>query len=252
MIINSPLPADIPALRQLWQQAFGDTDAFLDGFFRTGFAPQRCRCVKLEKQLVAGLYWFDCRWEDKKIAYLYAVATHRNFRGQGLCRALMEDTHRHLTAAGYAGAVLVPGEGSLFRFYKKADYRICGSVDEFACNASGAPVALRTVDSVTYAALRRNLLPAGSILQEGETLTFLNRFSKFYTGDGFLLAATKEREQLTVHEYLGDPALAPAITAALGAVCGRFRCPGTQKSFAMYHPFIHEAPTPTYFGLALD
>ena len=252
MTIDAPASTRIPALRRLWQQAFGDTDAFLDVFFETAFSPDRSRCVILDGQAVAALYWFDCELENHRYAYLYAVATDPAYQNRGLCKALLEDTHRHLTAAGYAGAVLVPGEGSLFRFYKKADYRICGSVDEFACNASGAPVALRTVDSVTYAALRRNLLPAGSILQEGETLTFLNRFSKFYTGDGFLLAATKEREQLTVHEYLGDPALAPAITAALGAVCGRFRCPGTQKSFAMYHPFIHEAPTPTYFGLALD
>ena len=30
MTIDSPSANQIPGLRQLWQQAFGDTDAFLD------------------------------------------------------------------------------------------------------------------------------------------------------------------------------------------------------------------------------
>lgn len=252
MTIDFPASTQIPALRRLWQQAFGDTDAFLDVFFETAFSPDRSRCVILDGQAVAALYWFDCELENHRYAYLYAVATDPAYQNRGLCKALLEDTHRHLLASGYTGAVLVPGEESLFRFYEKAGYRPCGSVNEFTCTASEPSIGLQPIDAATYAALRRKLLPSGGLLQEGATLSFLNRFSSFYTGDGFLLAATKEREQLTVHEYLGDPALAPAITAALGAVCGRFRCPGTQKSFAMCHPFMRTAPTPTYLGLALD
>ena len=48
MIINHPQPGDIVGLRLLWQEAFGDSDSFLDGFFRTGFHPERCRLI-LEK-----------------------------------------------------------------------------------------------------------------------------------------------------------------------------------------------------------
>ena len=252
MTIKASESTQIPALRRLWQQAFGDTDLFLDAFFDTAFSPDRCRCVILDGQPAAVLYWFDCHLEDRRFAYLYAVATAPAHRNRGLCRALLEDTHRHLRAAGYAGAVLVPGEASLFRFYERAGYRIFSSVNEFTRKASGKPVVLQPVSSESYGALRRTMLPAGALLQEGETLAFLSRFSRFYTGSGFLLAATLEDRTLTVHEYLGDPALAPHIVSALGADLGRFRCPGTQKPFAMLCPLVSDGPVPTYLGLAMD
>lgn len=252
MTIKSPDFVQIPSLRKLWQQAFGDSEEFLDIFFETAYSPERCRCVTLDGQVAAALYWFDCHLEDKRYAYLYAVATDPAHRNKGLCSVLLQDTHRHLFELGYAGAVLVPGEVSLFRFYEKAGYRIFGSVDEFTCKSSKNPVALHAIDLNAYASLRKNLLPAGGLLQEEETLAFLNCFSKFYAGSGFLLAATSENHVLTVHEYLGDPALAPAIVSALGADSGRFRCPGSQKSFAMFLPLVSDAPVPKYLGLALD
>lgn len=252
MIINAPDSAQIPALRRLWQQAFGDSEQFLDIFFETAYSPDRCRCVIVDDQLAAALYWFDCRLDSHRYAYLYAVATDSAYQNRGLCKALLDNTHRHLFELGYAGTVLVPGEASLFQFYKQAGYRMFGFVDEFSYSAASSPVSLRVIDSKTYADLRKDLLPAGGLLQDGETLAFLRRFSQFYAGDGFLLAATLENQTLTVHEYLGDPALAPAIVAALRAESGRFRSPGKGKPFAMFYPLVSNAPVPTYLGLALD
>ena len=105
--------AQIPQLRELWQRAFGDTDDFLDDFFSTAFAPHRSRCITVDGDLAAVLYWFDCTLEQKKLAYLYAVATDPAHRGKGLCRALMADTAETLKATGYAGMVLVPQKPSL-------------------------------------------------------------------------------------------------------------------------------------------
>ena len=39
MIIKPPSKEEIPQLRTLWQEAFGDSDAFLDIFFSNAFAP---------------------------------------------------------------------------------------------------------------------------------------------------------------------------------------------------------------------
>ena len=75
MTIDLPKPGQIPQLRQLWQEAFGDSDAFLDSFFSLSFAPERCRCVTEENHVTAALYWFDCSCHGGKMAYLYAVAT---------------------------------------------------------------------------------------------------------------------------------------------------------------------------------
>ena len=75
MFANYPQPHEIPALRLLWQEAFGDSDAFLDKFFSVGYNQNRCRVVMREAQAATALYWFDCQWEGKKLAYLYA--SHR-------------------------------------------------------------------------------------------------------------------------------------------------------------------------------
>ena len=251
MTIDAPQDIQIPALRGLWKQAFGDSDAFLDSFFATGYAPERCRILALTDRLVAALYWFDCEWEGHRLAYLYAVATDEAFQGRGLCRALMADTHRHLNALGYKGAVLVPGSESLFRLYEKLGYRTCSTVREFTCPAAAEPIALRKLSRDEYAALRRQLLPAGGIVQEKETLIFLQTYADFYAGENLLLAASRDGDTLVVSELLGDSRAAGCVVKALDCATGRFRTPGEGKPFAMFRP-LSGCPTPSYFGLALD
>ena len=128
MTINAPAPEQIPQLRRLWQQAFGDTDEFLEDFFCVAFSEERCATTEEDGKIAAMLYWFDCAWEGKKVAYIYAVATDEAYRNRGLCRALMESTHEKLQSLGYAGAVLVPGSLSLFSLYKKLGYTEAGIV----------------------------------------------------------------------------------------------------------------------------
>jgi predicted acetyltransferase len=108
MRIDAPTTAQIPALRALWKEAFADEDVFLDIFFSASFSPERCRCLTVQDQLAAALYWMDCSAGEAKLAYIYAVATAKAYRGRGLCRALLEDTHAVLKRMGYAGAILVP------------------------------------------------------------------------------------------------------------------------------------------------
>ena len=50
--------SDLPALRALWQQAFHDSDSFLDRFFHTAFSPARSRLAAVDGVIAAALYWF--------------------------------------------------------------------------------------------------------------------------------------------------------------------------------------------------
>lgn len=249
MNIDHPAKDQIPALRALWKCAFGDDDAFLDDFFRTAFYADRCRCISAENEIAAALYWFDCSYTHGKIAYIYAVATHPNHRGQGLCRQLMADTHALLAQLGYAGAVLVPGEPGLFAMYEKMGYRHLSGMDSFPAVAGDA-IPLRQVTPEEYAAARNTLLPPGGIRQEKENLAFLSTFAKLYAGDSFILAAADSGETLVGIELLGDPSAASGILAALGKTTGIFRAPGG-KPYAMYYP-LSDTPAPGYFGLAFD
>lgn len=250
MNIDYPSQIQIDDLRALWQEAFGDDDTFLELFYTYGFAPDRCRCVTVDSHVAAALYWFDCQYQGRPLAYLYGVATAKAFRGKGLCRALAENTHAHLKYLGYAGAILVPAEEELFQMYGKMGYSVCSSVSEFTCTAGPEAAQMRQVDATEYSHLRREFLPEAGVLQEGDNLDFLQTMADFYAGEDFLVTVAHE-DEFFAPELLGNVQAAPGILTALRKNQGRFRGPGADKHFAMYCP-LSDAPHPGYFGLAFD
>lgn len=246
MTIDAPTREQLPALKSLWQEAFGDGEDFVALFFRTGFAFDRCRVAMDGGRVLGALYWFDCACGSRNLAYLYAVGVFKAFRGRGVGRRLMEETHGYLEALGYDGTVLCPADEALFGYYAAMGYETCAWVDTLQC-AAGSPVALRPVTPTEYGVLRRGLLPRQSVVQEGVTLEYMAGFLQLYAGDGFVLAAYR-KDGCLYGELLGDVSAAPGIVAALGCQRGSFRTPGTQTPFAMYRG---KGAMPSYLGLDL-
>ncbi len=242
-------PAETSALRNLWQEAFGDGDEFLDIFFSTAYSPRRCRRVTIGDKTAAALYWLDMDYPGGKLAYIYAVATAEKFRGQGLCRALMADTHAQLKSEGYAGVILVPQDQGLRKMYAAMGYAPAGGISQFSATAATA-VPLRPVTPEAWQEARRELLPRAVQLGDA-ALAFLSRLVGFYQGEDFLLAAAREGENLHAAELLGDASAAPGILSALGCTRGDFRTPGTEP-FAMFLPLTSDAPRPEHLGFAFD
>lgn len=252
MTIDAADAAQIVQLKGLWQLAFHDDGAFIDGFFSHGFAPERCRCVSIGGQVAAALYWFDCECRGQKMAYLYAVATHPDFQGRGLCRRLMADTHAHLRSLGYTGVLLVPQNEGLRAMYRKMGYRDCSAIAEFFCTDDPYPVTIHAIDPEEYGRLRKSYLPEGSVIQEGVSLTFLSTYAKFYKGLDFILAAAADGDSLFGMELLGNREAAPGVLCALGFSQGTFRTMGGSMPFAMFCPLADGAVVPDYFGFAFD
>lgn len=252
MKFDCPSPALLPQLRALFKTAFGDSDDWLDRFFSLGYSPDRCRCVLEDGRVLAALYWFDAALEGRPLAYLYAVATDPCARNRGLCRALMEDTKALLSRRGYAGILLKPADEGLRQMYARMGYAPCVTVSEAIMEAGAFPVPLEKVTPAAYAALRRQLLPAGGVVQEGPLLELLAADADFYAGDGFLAALQVTGGPLHCHELLGDISAAPGILRALSCDRGFFRFPGTRQSFASFTALQPDCPVPTHFGLPLD
>lgn len=253
MTFDYPTPRQIPVLRNLWKEVFGDSEAFLDAFFSTAFSPLRCRCAVENGETLGMLYWFDLLCENQKMAYLYAVATRPDHRGRGICRQLMADTHATLASHGYAGAVLVPQEPGLRQMYAGFGYREATTICETFCAAGENPEPLHRIRAGEYAKLRREYLPEGSAIQEGENLQFLETQADFFSGSDFLLAAREvENNSLFGYELLGNAEAAPGILKALGCSQGTFRTPGSKLPFAMFLPLEDGAQSPSYFGFAFD
>lgn len=253
MIIAKPENSQCSQLRTLWQEAFLDTQFFIDAFFQTAFSGERCRCAVEDDRVVAALYWFTCSCKGRNLAYLYAVATAKEYRGMGICHRLMEDTHAHLKAIGYDAVVLVPGSESLFRFYEHMGYRICSKIGEICCNASDEKIPLEIIDRYEYEHLRRKFLPENGVLQESENLDLLERVENFYKGEEFVLMGHREEEMFVGVELLGDPTIASKILKQLDCENGTFRMPGEDKPFAMIYSLSDDFDmSDLYFGIAFD
>lgn len=247
MRIDDPHFSQLPQLKRLWQTAFGDEGDFVELFFKTAYAPTRCRVAMEGERVAAMLFWLDASCQGRQCAYLYAVAVHPDFRGLGLCRALMENTHTLLTERGYAAALLYPADEGLRQMYGKMGYVNCGRVREWTC-AAGEPVLMRQVSGTEYAHLRRQYLPADGVIQAGENMALLEETAELYSGEDFLVAAVREGETLAALELMGREEAAPGILGALGCRKGIFH----RGRAVMMHPLSADTPMPGYLGLVFD
>lgn len=244
-----PKLSDYAGLYKLWKEAFGDSQEDIDRFFATGFSPNRCLCIKSSTEIAAAAYWLDSSYCGGKLAYIYAVATAKQYRKQGLCHQLLAQIHSLLLEQGYSGTVLVPGEPSLADLYRSMGYAYFGGINTLSCSANGN-VAMRAVTTEEYAVLRRQYLAPGAVIQEDESLSYLASYAGFYAGMDFILTATTNDDTLVGLELLGNTTQIAEITASLGCKEGTFRAPGTMP-FAMFRPLGNAAP-PTYLGFAFD
>ena len=236
------------SLRKLWKTVFGDSDEFLDSFFRIAYSPDRCKYIEEDGEAVCALYWFDCEYYGGKLAYIYAVATHPNHRGKGLASRLMQETHDRLREMGYAGAVLKPAEG-LFPFYERLGYQTCGYIRRFTAVAGDTPAPLRPVSAEEYGKLRRSFLPENAVIQEGITLEFLSSFAAFYASEDAVFCLF--REEPVIFEYLGNPDSAPGILAAFGISSGEIPTIGKDIPYVMFFP-LNCTKNPGYLGITLE
>ena len=241
----------LDGLKVLWGKAFGDSTEMIELFFEAAYAPEQCRYLEENGQITAALYWMDAEAYGQKLAYIYGVATDPDHRGKGLCRKLMGMTHADLAAQGYGGAILMPAKPGLRKMYASMGYQECSTIGSFDCQA-GDTVAVRSIDREEYASLRREYLPEGGVIQEGESLAYLQTYAQLYAGEDFLLAAVHEADGLFGVELLGNKAAAPGILKAMGYEQGTFRTPDGKIPFAMYLPLTEHAKMPTYLGLAFD
>lgn len=252
MTIDYPAAGQVPQLKNLWKAAFGDPDEFIDPFFEIAYAPDRCRCITIDGQTAAMLYWFETTCDEQRFAYIYAVATDPGFRNRGLCRILMEDAASVLKSEGYDGILLYPASEGLVQMYAKMGFAHCTAVGEFECEAAPEPAALRKIGKAEYARLRRELLPEGGAVQEGAVLDFLAGQAEFCAGENWVAVVSVYDGKLHCHELLGDVEAAPGILKALGQKDGFFRTFGGRKPFAMGRALGESCKFPVYFGLPLD
>ncbi len=117
---------DIPALRENWRASFGDADDYLDFFFLRRFVPEDTLVACVDGKPVSQLFLLpvSLHAQDKILSadYLFAAATHPDFRSQGVMSSLLSSARSFCTDRGKDAIVLLPGSKELYAYYEKRGY----------------------------------------------------------------------------------------------------------------------------------
>lgn len=240
---------DLPALIALWELCFGDPPAVIQSFFDRLWDDIQ---VFTTDNCTAMLTAMPVRWQGKPAAYLYAVATHPNHRGQGLCRNLMTFAEQTLLEQGCSYTTLHPAEDSLYRFYRQLGYETT-----FYCRCDTfhvkRPLNVITVKPTDYAALRKTFCE--NSVEYPDCLLALQAHYGALVQIGNIGCAALERTDSgwTVRELLASaPELAAqALCAYLDTNTLSVRMPGSEP-FAMAKSLDGSSLIPSWLGLAFE
>ncbi len=122
--VREYMPADIPALTDLWSRIFGDSRSLAASFFR--LLPGMGSCFAAEKNgVLCGMasiltdLTLHCDEQEIRCAYLYAVAVEPRFRGKGIGAALSRAAKLHARQNGAELFTTLPAEPGLYPMYEK-------------------------------------------------------------------------------------------------------------------------------------
>ena len=121
IIITTAESKHTDGIKKLWETVFGDSDQYISLFIEQRFEPSQC-VVALDKESVVAMLFllpFVLKQADVDYAgrYIYAVATHPDYRKCGISTALLDFAHKKAKSEGAALSALVPASESLFDYY---------------------------------------------------------------------------------------------------------------------------------------
>ncbi len=122
---------DKSEILNLFNICFPNEEEFAEYFFKHFFSPENT-VICVEDGKIAGSA-MELKYDISgvgEVTYLYAVGTLPEYRGRGLCKSILDYSHREDIKKGRAASVLIPGNSSLFDFYARYGYKTCFYVDE--------------------------------------------------------------------------------------------------------------------------
>ncbi|MCI8990818.1 MAG: GNAT family N-acetyltransferase, partial [Lawsonibacter sp.] len=167
LTVRPSLPEDVPAQRELWKLAFGDSDTYLDNFYTTYYRPERVVVLEEDGAVRSMTAWFDTAFVvpgqgEYQAAYLYAVATHPDCRGRGLAARLLAGADEYFRSLGIPAVTTVPAEPSLHDFFGANGFRECFRILGGKLSRDEIPVppsnGLHPASTKEYSRVREELL----------------------------------------------------------------------------------------------
>lgn len=226
---------DLPRLREIFLRCFGEKAApeMEYVFARCGDALWKAERDGIPAAMLVAMPVTIALPEGEwKARYFYGVATHPDYRKQGLCGGLLAACCRWMSEQGEAAALLRPDSEKNRQFYRKNGFADCSTVGvgQFTAGGGGT-LPCAPAEPERYDAIRRKMAPWG--LHWGREGLFLQKeWMRLYGGDLWLLgqpadpwgcaAVSREGEIPLLRELLCDKADAEK---ALEGLCRTLQAP---------------------------
>lgn len=111
-------------VKELWQEAFGDSDVFIDSFIIRHYQRDNMLSIEQDGRLISMLHIVEFNCNKLKVAYIYGVATLKERRGEGLGSTLIREAIERCKGEGFDVIALIPSSESLRSYYSR--FGFCG------------------------------------------------------------------------------------------------------------------------------
>lgn len=256
---------DLPWLKSLWYDAFGDEPGLVNAFFDLLPSMGSGIVAEFYGELFGAAYilyadLFLPKQPPKKLAYIYGVAVDKAAQGQGIGRQLVRCCIQRAREQGADICCTLPAEPSLYGWYAEN----CGLVPASSCvfeevYPSDADIDIRELYADEYSYRRIDLLagrPYVSLYYDWlrfQEVIFKTYGGGFYAYKDGIACGYLDGDTLLIKEALGDaPEFIPALCGKLGAKKAVIR-----RAAAVGKPYIAVCeddayPADTVWDLSLD
>ncbi|SDN18954.1 GNAT family N-acetyltransferase [Acetanaerobacterium elongatum] len=181
--------SDVPFLKALWREAFGDDDSFINFFYEHRFSESNTLIWAENEIPVAMLTLLPAQMKMGKkfypVRYVYGVATKLEYRGRGISSELICYINEQANKS-HEMLVLVPAQESLFEFYKKFGYQKCFYLKDYSFPVQeNLPVSyeVRPISPDEYKAIRDSRFQDdGYIIWDEKALAYIIEENTFWNG----------------------------------------------------------------------
>ena len=263
--INEYRQDDIPSLKSLWAETFGDTPELIGRFFEllpsmgTGLVAESGGELLGAAYVLSAELWCPEK-SPVKLGYIYAVAVEPSARNCGIGAKLVSACERYCWENGIEICTTLPAEDSLYAWYERVGgFQTANGCIYQTVLPSDSAVEITPLFADEYAFKRADILRSKNYvnLNYGYML-FQEALCKAYGGGlfgckGGIACGYVDNGVLIIKEALNDtPEFIPALCRKLGAKSAVVRRPDRCGK-----PFIaaYEAkdfPRDTIWNLALD
>ena len=226
--LSPPTEADIPEIVDCWQRCFGDPPELIRGLLAAGALLSCATAAKQDGLLRSVMFAFDgLSIDGVPAAYLYALCTHPDTRGQGMGSAVLHALAESCFARGAELVFLSPADSGLAEWYCSMGMHRAAPWDTPAADAVGQSDAapLSPIPPETYAALRRSPIVVPLRLLRAQELLSRSCGGGFYRTDcgteTAVFCAEPNGNRLLIRELCCASAYRPSVLRSAAAAFQR-------------------------------